>query len=147
MKTNRLLCEWGNGDRQEVDLKRCWPLASTTNRYRYLKRRYEGFKGEQLAKTMKTEDDDFFALKNVHHRIEELGELISWVELGDGLQIQIGNFLDLTLISRQKADELQSALIAQKQEDMDIGDTGYEADEDDLKEVEDPEEIVQLELF
>ena len=138
---NRLLCEWRDGKQQEVDLAQCWPLASATNRYRYLRHRYTGLKGEQLAKEMKAKEEEFFALKNVHRRIEALAKLIGRIELADGLNIQVGDLLELTLTSRQYADKLQLTLIGGDRESRRNEELADEADEEDM------EEVVQLELF
>ena len=140
---NRLLCEWRDDEQQEVSLAQCWPLANTENRYRYLKHRYSGLKGEQLAKTMKAKDDDFFALKDVLPRVKNLGELIGWLELGDDLKIQVGDFLELTDVRRKVADELQSSLLLGEPKDVLVEEFVDEAGEDE----EDLEEYVQLELF
>ena len=139
--TNRLLCEWRDGEQHEVNLAQCWPLASTTNRYRYLKRRYAGLKGKQLAKEMRAKGEEFFALKNMQRRVKNFAELIGRIELGDRLEIEVGDFVELTVVSRRDADKLQSSLL-----EGDLGGTGVEelADEDDE---EDLEEITQLELF
>jgi hypothetical protein len=139
---NGLLCKWRDGEKQEVSLAQCWPIASTQNRYHYLKRRYSGFRGEQLAKKMKAKDDDFFALKNVAPRIKHLGEQIGSLESGGGLKIQVGDFLELTELDRQVADELQSSLLLGEPEDVLLEEFVDEADEE-----EDLEEYVQLELF
>lgn len=139
--TNRLLCEWRDGTQHEVNLAQCWPLVSTTNRYRYLKRRYARLKGKQLAKEMRAKDEEFFALKNVQRRVKNFAELIGRVELEDRLEIEVGDFVELTVMSRRDADKLQSSLL-----EGDLGGTGVEelADEDDE---DDLEEITQLELF
>ncbi len=138
---NRLLCEWRDGKQQEVDLARCWPLASAANRYRYLKHRYAGLKGEQLAKEMKAKEEEFFALKNAHRHIKTLAKLIGRIELADGFDIQVADFLELTLTSRQHADKLQFSLSDGDWGDMRGEELTEEADEEDM------EEVVQLELF
>jgi len=139
--TNRLLCEWRDGEQHEVNLAQCWPLTSTTNRYRYLKRRYAGLKGKQLAKEMRAKDDAFSALKNVQRRVKNFAELIRRIELGDRLEIEVGDFVELTVMSRRDADKLQSSLL-----EGDLGGTEVEEplDEDDEEYLE---EITQLELF
>lgn len=138
---NRLLCEWRDAEQHEVNLAQCWPLANTTNRYRYLKRRYAGLKGKQLAKEMRAKDEEFFALKNVQRRVKNFAELIGRIELGDRLEMKVGDFVELTVMSRRDADKLQSSLL-----EGDLGGTEVEEllDEDDE---EDLEEITQLELF
>ena len=95
---NRLLCEWRDGEQHEVSLVQCWPLASTTNRYRYLKRRYAGLKGKQLAKEMRAKGEEFFALKNMQRRVKNFAELIGRIELGDRLEIEVGDFVELTVM-------------------------------------------------
>jgi hypothetical protein len=139
--TNRLLCEWRDGEQHEVNLAQCWPLANTTNRYRYLKRRYAGLKGKQLAEEMRAKDEEFFALKNMQRRVKNFAELIGRIEIGDRLEIELGGFVELTVMSRPEADKLQSSLL-----EGDFGGMGVEelADEDDEEELE---EVTQLELF
>jgi hypothetical protein len=139
--TNRLLCEWRDGEQHEVNLAQCWPLASTTNRYRYLKRRYAGLKGGQFAKEMRAKDEAFFALKNVQRRVKGFAELIGRIELGDGLEIELGDFVELTVMSRQEADELQSSLLEEDSRATGVEEIADEDDEEDL------EEVTQLELF
>lgn len=139
---DRLLCQWRDDEQQEVSLVYCWPLASTENRYRYLKQRYPGNKGERFAKTMKNQDDDFFALKNVVPRIQGLGKQIASFELGGDLKIQVGDFLGLVEVDRQTADELQSSFLLKELEETLSKDFEDEADEEEYL-----EEYVQLELF
>lgn len=143
--TNGLLCEWRDGEQQEVSLTQCWPIASTENRYNYLKRLYSGLRGEQLAKEMKAKDDDFFALKNVRLCVRSLAESIDRIEIGDDLEVSIGDFLDVATVSRQRVDELQVRLMEGVIDEMPVDELAIEDDEDDDE--EHPEEIVQLELF
>jgi hypothetical protein len=139
-----LFCEWRDGEKQEVNLAQCWPIASTENRYSYLRRRYSGFRGEQLARSMKDKDDDFFALENVRTRIKSLGESIGQIKVSDDFELPIGDFLEVATVSRRCADELQASLMERAADfvtvDESVGSDG-EDDEDHL------EEIVQLELF
>jgi len=137
-----LLCQWRDGKEREVSLAECWPLANTENRYRYLRRRYPGYRGEQFAAAMKAKDDDFFALKNVVPRVRNLREQIKSLDLGSDLGIQVGDFLELTEVSHQAAGELQSSLLHEKPEDVFPEELVDEAEEE-----EDSEEYVQLELF
>ena len=135
-----LLCEDRDGERYEVNLAQCQVLASTGNRYRYLRLRYEGTKGERFAEQMKAAEDDFFALNNVHALISDFKDQIACLELGDGLEMRVGNFLGLHIVSRRVADSLQQNLMS-RQAVMEP------AEEEEVGDEEEEEEVVQLSLF
>lgn len=135
-----VLCESRDGQHYEVNLAQCWPLASTENRYHYLRLRYEGAKGERFAEQMKAAEDDFFALSNVHALISDLKGRIARLELGDGLEMGVGDFLKLRIVSRYAADCLQQDLLS--------GQAVMEpAEEEEFGDEEEEEEVVQLSLF
>lgn len=138
-----LLCEWRDGQRQIVSLAVCWPLANTENRYHYLRRRYPGTKGEMLATGMKSRDDGFFALKNVHLRVKALGESINRVNISSDLQVSVGDFLEVEIVSPNRIDELQTRFLEQVVDEMPSDEIkGEDGEDDDYS-----EEVVQLELF
>lgn len=136
-----LLCESRDGEHHEVNLAQCRVLASTGNRYRYVRLRYKGAKGERFAEQMKAAEDNFFALDNVHALISDLKGQIACLKLGDGLEMRVGGFLELHILSRHAADRLQQNLLSgqavmEPAEEEEVGDEEGEE-----------EEVVQLSLF
>lgn len=139
-KGGMLFCEDRDGEHYEVNLAQCRVLTSTGNRHRYLRLRYEGAKGEHFAEQMKAAEDNFFALNNVHALIGDLKGQIACLELGDGLEMRVGDFLELHIVSRYAADRLQQDLLS--------GQAVMEpAEEEEVGDEEEEEEVVQLSLF
>ena len=136
-----VFCESRDGQHYEVNLAQCWPLASPENRYHYLRLRYEGAKGERFAEQMKAVEDDFFALSNIHALISDLKSQIAHLELGEGLEMGVGDFLKLRIVSRHAADRLQQDLLSGQvvMEPVEEEEVGDEEGEE--------EEAVQLSLF